>query len=223
VTAVRKDRGVSRTILFYALAGILLLVGPTGCAGDSSNNVAAESIVASPLDLIDQKDFAKTKVGSPERAFLRYWSALQHSAWSEALAFYNPRLLDAIGITPFVGALSFEVAYFRAVKPKITEGRRVGGEYRRVGGEYIIHYLVPEKVGSRRVSPQSIAWRRIGGAWRIYYQASLDELLRRNAQFVAQTNINALAQTPSPAAIRAGAIAGRAQSRYLEREIERRR
>jgi hypothetical protein len=200
-----KHQRLQRTSAVILVAVAVTAVG-AGCSGNGTDGVSSESVIAEPEQLISSADLAKTPAGSPERAFLNYWSALQYSGWSAALASFEPALATAIGVPQLVEALKSGAPYFRSVKPTLR-GRV------RVGEQVIIRYRIKNPAGS--VAPSSISWRKTPGGWRIYYDPSLDGLLQASAQAQVQGDIDPTAAQAAKRAVQAGLAASRTQSQYL--------
>jgi hypothetical protein len=196
-------------------AAFVLLVA--GCAGDDSQATTTASIAeveqapplgAPRLELLTAAEINETRAESPERAFLRYWSALQYSAWNVALAFYEKGLVQTIGPVRLIEALKGQASYFPTTKPQ-PSGRD------HLGGQVIVRYGIADPAGQRIVS--SITLRRRGSTWRIHYQPFLDAMLRSAAQTRIQTQVDPNATRLWEQALRAGAEAARLQSDYLRR------
>jgi hypothetical protein len=200
---IRRRPKRERAIVLIAL---LTSAALSGCSGNDSGAVGSESIVTPPDHLISSADVSKTPVGSAERAFLRYWSVLQYSAWTAAVSAFEPSLVRFIGAPQLVEALKTGSSYFRTVKPTLR-GRV------RAGDEVIVRYRVENPAGS--VVTSSISWRRTPRGWRIHYDPSLDGLLQASAQAQVQTDTDPTAAQPSKRALQAGLAASRVQSQYL--------
>jgi hypothetical protein len=199
-----------------ALTASLLIVS-AACGRDSSGATTTASIAETeqgppappPQETpVTAADIGKTRPGSAERAFLDYWSALQYSAWSAALAYYEPGLVRAIDPVRIVEALKGQASYFPTTKPKLR-GKS------RIGPQVVVRYSVTDPSGRPALS--SITWKRSGGKWRIHYQPFLDAMLRSAAQSRVQAQIDPNATQPSEQAVRAGAAAAQLQSQYLRR------
>lgn len=201
-----------RLVLIVVACG--LAVAATGCNGGSDDDVP-ESIVRTETQLISAREVADTRSGSPERAFLRFWSNLQYESWLVAISFFRPPLVDAIGDDRLIGTLSVHREYFRLTKP-VFRGRV------RAGRDYVTRYLAPVSVGGPPV-PLSITWRRDGRTWRIHHVPQLDEMLRVFEQVRVQADIDPLAGRPSRRALRAGTVASLLQARFLAAERRRER
>lgn len=201
-------RGLKRATA-SALLALLAAAAFTSCSGKENDAVSAESIVTPPERLISSADIAKTALGSPERAFLRHWSALQYSAWSVVLSNFEPALVRFIGAPLLVEALKPGAAYFRTARPMLR-GRV------RVRDQVIVRFRVQNIAGTSVTS--SISWRRTSLGWRIHYDPSLDAMLQASMQEQVQAEIDPTAAQPSKKALQAGLGAFRLQSQYLGAE-----
>jgi hypothetical protein len=195
------------------LLALLATAMVVGCSEDGTDAVSAESIVTPPSRLLSSADVSKTPPDSAERAFLRHWSALQYSAWSAALASFEPALVGAITAPQLVEALKTGASYFSTVKPSLRGSARVGDQV-------IVRYQVPSPGGPLITS--SVSWRRTSLGWRIHYDPSLDGMLQASTQAQVQAGINPAAAEPSKEAMQAGLAASRLQSQYLGRTQGRR-
>jgi hypothetical protein len=204
---------VRRQLTLIATAGALA-VALAGCDGGADDSIP-ESIVANvEARVISGREVARTRPGSPERAFLRFWSSLQYASWLHAVSFFRPALVDAIGAARLIGTLSAHKEYFRLVKPAVRG-------HVTVSGDYAVRYLVPAVAG-REPIPLSITWRRGDGRWQIHHMPQLDDMLRSFEQVRVQTEVDPLAATPSRRALRAAAAAAGLQARYLATQGRRR-
>jgi hypothetical protein len=156
--------------------------------------------------LVSSADISKTAPDSPERAFLRYWSALQYSAWSAALSSFEPALVRSIGPPRLVEALKSGKEYFPTAAPTLRGSVRVGDEV-------IVRYRVRSPAGA--LVTNSVSWRRASAGWRIHYDSGLDGLLQSSVQADVQARIDPTAPRPSKQAVQAGLAASHLQSQYL--------
>jgi hypothetical protein len=182
------------------------------CSGKGTDT-SGESVVTPPEHLISSADIAKTAPNSAERAFLRYWSNLQSSAWSAALASFEPGLVNAITVPRLIEALKTGATYFPTVAPTLRPSVRVGDQI-------IVRYRLPSAAGA--IVTSSVSWRRTSAGWRIHYYPALDAMLQASTQAQVQASIDPNATEPSKQAVQAGLAASRIQSQYLRRQTTRR-
>jgi hypothetical protein len=206
----RHVRRPKRASLARTLAALLAVSGAlsfSACSGDDSASVTAESVADEAERLVSREDLRRTSVGSPERAFLTYWSHLQYASWSLALDYFEPELVAVLGEADLVEAFKIQTSYFRSVKPTLHSSVRLGDEV-------VVRYRLR---GAGKAFPMSISWRRSGGRWRIHYDPQLDAMLQSAVQTRVQSEIDPAATTPSRGALKAGLRAARRQSDYLAR------
>jgi hypothetical protein len=211
----RHERRRARAALASVVPALLAMVGALSvgaCSSDDSTSVTAQTITHEPERLVSQRDLRKTTVGSPQRAFLSYWSHLQHESWSLALNYFEPELAAALGEADLVEGFKIRSSYFRSVKPILYSSVRLGDEV-------VVRYRLR---GLDTEVPVSISWRRSGGRWRIHYDPQLDAMLQSSVQTRIQNELDPGAATPSREALKAGLRAGRRQSEYLALRDNRR-
>lgn len=205
-----------RCLAAALLAGIVLGLGCDSDDSEVSREVAQRSIVerAPPLKevVVSQREIEREPADSARRAFLEYWSLLQFQAIADAVAKFEPGLVEFVGADRISEALKTEAAYFRSVKPRITGVRSA------TDGSTVL-YTVKDINGV--LTPRSVRWRRIGGDWLIAYDPFLDLALREAAQAATQIAVDPEAPEPGRQARQAGDRAARLQSTYLKRQLER--
>jgi hypothetical protein len=187
-----------------------------GCSAGRSETVGREPVaITRTTDLketvISGRDIAATPAGSAQRAFLKFWNALQLSAWPAAISYYDERLVTAIGIPRFVAALRPHSAYFQGNKPS-------GLSTVRIAGRVIVRFHINDLAGIPRV--ESISWRKTPEGWQINYHPQLDIILQVYAQTRVQNQIDPSSKLPAKRAVEAGARAARLQAESLA-DIER--
>ena len=200
----------ARRSVVALLCGFVSLVAACGGGSeDEARELQKRSIVSDPeplsAALIKTRDLRRYTPDSVERAFLSYWSTLQFEGWRTAVRFYEPGLRDYIGDDRLLRALAGQVGVFQSNRPIISS-------VARVNGDLLLKYLLRDT--STNETPRSLAWRRIGGNWRVVYDGFLDDALGEAGQLEVQTRIDPTAQKPSTEALRAGARARRLQSQY---------
>src|SRR4051794_19666282 len=185
-------------LLSAALASLLLAV--VGCGGSNDD----KSPELPKQQLIGSKQENRSPAGSPQRALMEYWAALQYKAWAQALSFYDPKLRDYVGSGRVVSALSAQTSAYQISAPNpVREVKR--------GALSTVYY----KLTSDPRNLESVSWRRIGGRWRIYYNSALDDTLRANAAL----NVDGPdKEKPSARAARAGNHAASLQAQFVQRE-----
>lgn len=193
---------------------VTILAACGGSASKVGEQLAKHSISPKvspvPAAVVSNAEIAATPVSSPQRAFLNMWSELQWQSWTEAIAHYQPGLVRAIGAARMLQALAFEASLYRTSKPVLH------GQTRRHGLVTIRYTLAGAKA---LVVPSSITWQREAGHWVVYYDPSLDNILRSWAQ--AQQTSSAPGASASAQVLAAGVKATELQSRYLSRRLGR--
>jgi hypothetical protein len=154
--------------------------------------------------LVGQKEKKGLRPGSPERALMDYWAALQFQAWPQAVGFFDPSLRDFIGASRITQALQARTSTFQISAPEIV---RVA----RKGAVTTVYYKLALPDSNLL---ESTSWRRIAGGWRIFLDSGLDDAL----QSQAEKRVDGPSRSrPSPKALRAGRQAAALQSRFLQR------
>jgi hypothetical protein len=180
------------------------VVAVAGCSSGGSEAVSSQSIATvKEQHLLTTADINRSPAGSPQQAFLKYWSAAQFRAWSAVLSLYEPALVKSVGVVTLVEGLKSHATYFPTVKPVIR------GVF-RAGDQAIVRYKVPD--GAGQLYATSISLRRSGDTWRIHYDPQLDGMLQTGETAKVQSATDPNAPTQSKAALVAGANAGRLQS-----------
>jgi hypothetical protein len=188
-----------------AIAVVLTLAA---CGGNGANDVTTMSIVEPPAELLVTPDeIGRQQPGSAGRAFLRYWSALQYSAWTVAIGHYDPRFVRLVGLPRFIDAMRAQASYFRTAKPKL-------GRTQRDERQAVVRYSIRGFDG--RPMSTSTTWKQTGEKWQVLYDPQLDVILQSYAQNEAQARIDPNARTHSKEALEAGRRAAQLQSRFLE-------
>src|SRR3954452_4158124 len=95
------------------LASLVLAVAIAGCGGSSGDKQAE----LPKQQLIGSKQENRYPAGSPKRALMEYWAALQYKAWAQALSFYDPKLRDYVGSGRIVAALSAGASTYQVSAP----------------------------------------------------------------------------------------------------------
>jgi hypothetical protein len=205
-------------LLAVVVAPILVI----GCASDDSGerSPSSGSIVATDAEgsaptsqILEDEDIRHTNPGSVPRAFLNFWAALQYQAWSSAVSYYEPGLVDTIGKVRLIEALKAASPLFARTKPTLSRPFRQGDQF-----------VVPFRVVDLSGTPvaTSTVWRRVGDRWRIHYHPQLDGFLRSYVQTMVQTRLDPGAREPAKQAVRAGEAANRIQTEYLARSARAR-
>jgi hypothetical protein len=194
-----------------ALALLATAVAVAGCSSGGSEAVSSESIATVKENLLTAAEINRTRAGSPQQAFLKFWSAAQFRAWSAVLSLYEPALVKRVGVATLVEGLKSQATYFQTLKP-VMQG------VVRVGDQAIVRYEVPD--GAGQLFATSMSLRRSGGTWRIHYDPQLDSMLQTGETARIQSVIDPNAPKQSKGALVAGANAGRLQSYYLQSQYQ---
>ncbi|MBJ7470582.1 MAG: hypothetical protein JHD16_04745 [Solirubrobacteraceae bacterium] len=207
-----------RTFLPVATSVLVLSAVVAGCGDDASGPDPVEKVsiadqkVTVERELLAPEDFEATKAGSAERAFLEFWAAVQAGDRRQVLTSYDPGLVDVVGAAEIADVARRVSAVYRTGKPTITS---VSAD----GGVTTIRYVAPAQVTAGAVAPNSIAYRRTGGAWNIVFSSALDDELRLTAQTVVQNSIDPTGKKVAPKAVAAGDVAARKQTAFVAEEL----
>jgi hypothetical protein len=193
-----------------AVAISVILLG-AGCGGSSG---ADQPAVAA--NLLAPAEIEKYPSGSPERAFLSFWSDLQFQSWAEVVSSYNPDLREFIGAANLIEAKKLNGSAYQTLKPEI---RRV----RRDGDTATIYYSLLMQDGTKELA--STTWREADGNWQLIYDSRLDAELNQYARNkVSIEETGALPTDPSATlsmrATRSGSKAAALQAEFLEEELK---
>src|SRR5918995_1181404 len=93
----REHRLAVQTVAAMCL-GLIVVIVTVGCSDAPAGTGTQSAAAPSSAPLVSSREIDAEKPGSVERAFLSYWSFLQASAWLEALSYYDPDLIRAIGV-----------------------------------------------------------------------------------------------------------------------------
>jgi hypothetical protein len=202
----------SRLLTMAAIVGCVMILNACGSAAEkkTASQLGGHSIApkVAPLAaaLIGQREIAALPPSSPRRALLSLWSSLQWQAWTSALSYYQAGLIEQVGTPDLLQAWKFNAVMYRTTKPKIEDETTEDG---RITIRYVLS-------GSRTdATPTASTWEKVSGRWVIYYDSSLDDVLRSWAQAEAQRAINPNTTALSPSAVTAGVHASEIQGRYL--------
>jgi hypothetical protein len=181
----------------------------SGCG----NTDAAPDPAASSNNVLSTAQLSRYPAGSPQQAFLAYWSALQFQAWPEVASYYDPRLRALVGTASLIGAKKQNTSTFPDLKPAIVSVD-TGGD-----GDKTIHFTLKFADGSTEQT--STTWRLEGGNWQLIYDSRLDGELAQFAQSRAETEQNGAVRTdesqPEPAAAtREADVASHLQAEFLQ-------
>lgn len=167
----------------------------------------AEEKLAEQRRLVSAADLRRAQPGSVRRAFYDYWSALENEEWTIALDYFTPEARRRLKPQRLVAALRLE-AQTLPVKPLIRRIRPARAD------QTSVRYFLRRADGQLRAT--SMIWRRRAGRWYIAYSSTLDESYATAVQQEIQASIAPAAQSPSEAALRAAALARRAQAQGLQ-------
>jgi hypothetical protein len=217
---VRVDGGPSNRFLPVAwrgtatasLLGLIVAFSVSSCGTTASEPAAAPA----SSNVLTAAELSHYPAGSVQRAFLRYWSALQYQSWAEVAAYYEPRFRAFMGTASVIGAKKQNTSTFPLLKPTI-----VGLSKNR--GETTIRYTLVFADGTKEQA--SMTWRRERSNWQIIYDSKLDAELRQLAQNRVEIQKNGSLPTdastpPSPAATRAANAAAQRQAVFLQQELK---
>ncbi len=156
-----------RLAMSIVVSGLL-----AGCSSATSRQVAQQLAMRSiarpvrplPTAQVTANDIS-AEAAPVARAFLEYWRALQHQAWSQAIGYYPRSVRQLLGDDEITYAMSLQDAYYRLVYPKIV--RMVRERYGT-----IVTYVAPgEPWGTGGAT--SIVLRRTGGRWKVEFDPEL--------------------------------------------------
>lgn len=163
-------RALRRGAAVAALTLVALFVAGCGGSGDDEPEPQRGAV---PRELLQQD--------TPRRAVARYLRRLKDRSLPLALAQYEPRVRDAMGLTRFAAALEFGGFSLAGVKPVVGDARRSGGSAR-------VHVRARVFGDRRRTFEFELALR--GGRWRIVRDDFTEVAVRRQAEVVEQDAID---------------------------------
>ena len=194
-----------------AVALVATAVAVAGCSSGGSEAVTSQSIATVKQRLLTSAEINRPRAGSPQQAFLKYWSAAQFRAWSAVLSMYEPALVKNVGVATLLEGLKSQATYFQTLKP-VMQG------VVQTGDQAVVRYEIPD--GAGQLFATSMSLRRSGDRWRIYYDPQLDSMLQTGETARVQSATDPNAPKQSKAALVAGANAGRLQSYYLQSQYQ---
>jgi hypothetical protein len=201
-----------RLVITAAVVGCAVVLN--ACGGTAGKTIAtrlgehsiAPKVAPPAAMLISGREIAALPPSSARRALFSLWSSLQWQAWPDALSYYKAGLIKQIGVVDLLQAWKLNAATYRTEKPHVEAEATQNG---RVTIRYILS-------GSQTASvPSSITWEKVNGKWIVYYDSSLNNVLRTWAQTEAQQAISPDTTKLSRRAIAAGIRAGEIQDRYM--------
>lgn len=202
-------------VVLVAAATALASCGGSDAAGSAATATTperrlpleAEEKLAEARQLVSEEDLRRAQPGSVRRAFYDYWSALENEEWTIALDYFTPQARRRLQPDRLVAALRLE-AETLPVKPLIRRIRPARAD------QTSVRYFIRRADGRLRAT--STIWRRRDTRWYIAYSSTLDESYAAVVQQEIQASVAPGAQGPSEAALRAAALARRAQARSLQ-------
>jgi hypothetical protein len=200
-----------RSRLFAALLILGLALTLSAC-GSSEEGPAAH---VRQNDLVSQQGIDRYPEGSPERAFLEYWSDLQYNSWADVAGYYDPALRKFIGTAELIQAKKTGSSVYPYLQPDVKSTKTEDGLT-------TIYYTLTMEDGTTELA--STSWRKEGGNWQLVFDSRLDGELAAVAQERVALNEDtgeglATELPPSAKALRAGKAAARLQAEFLAAEI----
>ncbi len=194
-----------------SLLGLILAFSVSSCGTTSSETASAPA----SSNVLTAAELSHYPPGSVQRAFLRYWSALQYQSWAEVAAYYEPRFRAFMGTASIISAKKQNTSTFPLLKPAIV------GLSKNLGDTTIRYSLIFAE-GTKEQA--SMTWRRERGNWQIIYDSRLDAELGQLAQNRVEIQKNGTVPTdastpPSAAATRAASAAAQRQAVFLQKEL----
>jgi len=165
-TALRMSGHVYK-VVGVVVAVVMLVVAP-GCGSSEGESAQGESVaIVTGPPLLKQAEVEAEPVGSPERAALEWWFAVQQNDPEQAVTFYTEELpipalagqLNLVG-----GTLGGSVA--------IKSVKRSGNEATVVATQTIPGAKPPSREVTLRLT-------RAGGAWKLSDNLVLDEAVKQ--------------------------------------------
>lgn len=202
-----------RATVVVGLAGAALAT--SGCGSDSPGDAVIEtkSIADQAAQLgkglVKAKEIEKFPVGSPERAFMAFWSAVQFSDQDAIINAYSPGIVAAVGRSELMDAARRVGTVYRTGTPVIQDKLQQSGATS-------IRYLAPSQEAAGKVAPNTISFKRFSGEWLIVYNSALDDELRLFRQADVQNSIDPTGRTGRDKSIAAGNAAARQQAKSFD-------
>jgi hypothetical protein len=180
-------RGVAAGLA--SLAALALLAG---CGGDKSVEPAQPAKPSEPSAA------AKEALEDPESAastVVTYWRYLENGALPAALALYDPRVTQSVGVATWGGMLAGQQQQAAELELNVLDIEEIAG------GTLVLAELVPD-VGAK--SPASFFLRQTRGRWLIVYDTFSAGGLVSFAQQYEQRQVEPYAEELSGRALTAG-------------------
>jgi hypothetical protein len=207
---------ITRSKIGVACGAVALILALTGCGGGATREARQLSGISilektKPLgqNLVKQSEIKKTSDASGVKTLLQFWLALQYQDYESATSFFYPGLANFVGVAELALALKNEGSLWSSTKPDIVEATTSGGTARAI-------FVIRNLLGN--VTPVTVAFRKLGTAWKINYLTLLDEALKAYAQQYGQSQSAARSSQSVKIGLAAGARAFQLQSEYLQAE-----
>jgi hypothetical protein len=208
----------SPLVITAAIVGCAVILNACGgtagktIAGQLGEHSIAPKVAPPAATLINGREIAALPRSSSRRALFSLWSSLQWQAWPDALSYYKVGLIKQIGAVNLMQAWKFNASMYRTTKPHVEAATTRNGRV-------TIHYVLS---GSKITpTPSAITWEKVNGKWIVYYDSSLDNVLRTWAQAEVQQAINPNTTKLSRSALTAGVRASKIQDRYLAAQLDK--
>jgi len=150
------------------LACMMMSVAVFACGSEdepadtaATTGTTATGATGTPANLISEGELARAREGTPERAFLEWWQAVQFRDVDSVLALSTDRALE--GVRAEVRAAIAEVASVLG-KPRVVARRDVAGD---MSLRVLVESFVAGRDGPVASSPYSFRVARNGGRWRV--------------------------------------------------------
>jgi hypothetical protein len=159
------------------VAAVALTVLVAGCGGSDSGSdrmvrtgeadpkAAADGQLASNPDPLTLKSLDEVEEGSPEQAVLTLLFWAQWGNIPAIVDVYDPRVIDALGVTAVTSAYSWLRPYLVVSQPRLISVKRTG-ENTFLGLELRTTSGAPQR--------ESFVMHRVGDEWRVRYDTLLD-------------------------------------------------
>lgn len=208
-----RTHSVGMVVAVVAAVVALPLAGCGGESNDDAESLADESLVEVselPEPVLTPEDVEGTEEGSPERAYLTYYQDAQFQDLASAIDRFAPGTVEAVGRDLMTQAVRSQSGFLREREPSIIDTAESEPDL------VSLRYALRGVEDDQPIAATAVLRQKGNGDWEIVYDSFLDGAIGGVAESRAQARIDAAAPVSSAEALRAGAAAGRSQSRYLE-------
>jgi hypothetical protein len=147
---------------------VLALVGCGGGAAREAQQLSRLSILESarplPQNLLKPTEIDNTSDASGVRTLLRFWSTLQYGGYESATSYFDPLLVNSVGVVKLTVVLQHEAPLWAFTKPRVAVATTTGRVAR-------VYFFIRDLEG--KTGPVEIIFRRRGADWKISFLSLL--------------------------------------------------